>query len=107
MDQKHQKLQELLRELAAEYFSKESNRLSLITITSVNLMSRGGRATIGITVLPVSSEESALEFMRRRLTDFRDHVTSHSRIGRVPFFDVEIDAGEKNRQRIDKITKAE
>ncbi len=104
MEQKHQKLQELLRELAAEFFSKESNRQSLITITAVEVMSRGGRASILITVLPEEKEIEAVEFMRRRLSDFREYVTSHSRIGRVPFFDVDIDAGEKNRQRIDEIS---
>ena len=29
----------------------------------------------------------------------------HSRIGYVPFFEVAIDVGEKNRQRIDEIGK--
>jgi ribosome-binding factor A len=104
MNAKHDKLAEMLRELAAEYFSKESNRQSLITITAVEVMSRGGRATIRITVLPEDQEMLALEFMRRKLSDFREYVTSNSRIGRVPFFDVDIDVGEKNRRRIDEIS---
>lgn len=104
MNNKHDKLQEMIRELAAQFFSRESNRQSLITITSVEVLSRGGRAIIRITVLPEDQESTALEFMRRKLSDFREYVTDNSRIGRVPFFDVEIDIGEKNRQRIDEIT---
>jgi len=100
---KQDKLSEMLRELAAEFFSRESNRQSLITITAVEVMSRGGRATIRITVLPESEETHALEFIHRKLADFRDYVSSNSRIGRVPFFDADIDVGEKNRQKIDKI----
>jgi ribosome-binding factor A len=100
---KHDKLQELLRELAASFFSRESNRQSLITITSVEVLSKGGRAIIRITVLPEDQEQSAVEFMSRRLSDFREYVRTNSRIGRVPFFDVEIDIGEKNRQRIEEI----
>jgi hypothetical protein len=103
MPNKHDKLQELLRELAASFFSRESNRQSLITITSVEVLSRGGRAIIRITVLPENQEEAAVEFMSRRLSDFREYVRTNSRIGRVPFFDVEVDIGEKNRQRIDEI----
>lgn len=101
---KHDKLQELLRELAAAYFSRESNRQSLITITSVEVLSRGGRAIIRITVLPENQEEAAVEFMSRKLTDFREYVRTNSRIGRIPFFDVAVDIGEKNRQKIDEIS---
>jgi len=106
MTQKDEKLKELIRELAAEYFSRESNRQSLITITDVELFSRGGKARILMTVLPESAEQSAVEFAHRQLTDFRQYVMEKSRIGRIPFFEVAIDVGEKNRQRIDEIEKS-
>jgi ribosome-binding factor A len=105
INQKDFKLKEIIRELAAEYFSRESNRQSLITITDVEVYNRGGTARILMTVLPESAETAALEFARRQLTEFRQHVTQHSRIGRVPFFDIAIDVGEKNRQRIDEVSK--
>lgn len=96
----------MLRELAAEFFSRTSNRLSMITVTNVDLLSRGGKAIILMTVLPESMEESALEFAHRQLSNFRDYVKEKSRIGRIPFFEVRIDTGEKNRQRIDEIEKS-
>lgn len=104
-NQKNQKVQEMIRELAASFFSRESNRLSMITITDVELLSRGGKAIILMTVLPESMEQDAVEFAHRRLSDFREYVKSNSRIGRIPFFEVRIDSGEKNRQRIDEIGK--
>lgn len=103
--QKDDKLKELIRELAAEYFSRESNRLSLITITDVEIFNRGGKARILMTVLPETAEQSALEFAHRQLTEFRQYVMDKSRIGRIPFFEVAIDVGEKNRQRIDELSK--
>jgi ribosome-binding factor A len=106
MQQKDHKLKEMLRELAAEYFSRTSNRLSMITITNVEILSRGGKAIILMTVLPESMEESALEFAKRQLSNFRDYVKEKSRIGRIPFFEVKIDTGEKNRLRIDEIEKS-
>ncbi len=105
MSQKDFKIKEILRELAAEYFSRESNRTSLITVTDVELEGKGSKATILITVIPTSQEQSAVEFIHRQLTGFKEHVKAHSRIARIPFFDVRIDAGEKNRQRIDEIGK--
>jgi ribosome-binding factor A len=105
MNQKDQKLKEILRELAANFFSRTSNRQSLITVTDVLIMSKGGRAEILITVLPVEMEQKAVEFANRQLTDFRIFVKENSRIARIPFFEVKLDIGEKNRQRIDEIEK--
>ncbi|MDE2037893.1 MAG: ribosome-binding factor A [Patescibacteria group bacterium] len=105
MDQKSLKLKELLRGLAADFFSKESNRTSLITVTGVDLKSRNGRATVLFTVMPEDQEAAALDFMKRRLGDFREYVGEHARMMRVPFFDAELDKGEKNRQRLDEIEK--
>jgi ribosome-binding factor A len=102
---KENKKKEILRELAADFFSRESNRTSLITITDVDLNSRAKKATILISVLPVDKEQNAVEFIHRRLGDFRQYVMDNSRIAFVPFFDVKIDIGEKNRQRIDEIAE--
>jgi len=105
MDQKDNKIKEILRELAAQFFSRESNRQSLITITDVEMHNRNSKAVICMTVLPESKEQDAVEFAHRQLTDFKHFVQEHSRIARVPFFDVRIDTGEKNRQRLDEIAK--
>ncbi len=103
--QKDDKLKEIIRELAAEYFSRESNRQSLITVTGIELFSRGSRANILITVLPENKEEAALDFAQRQMNEFKQYVMEKSRIGRIPFFEVKIDIGEKNRRRMDEIGK--
>jgi ribosome-binding factor A len=100
---KESKLKELIKTLAADFFSKESNRKSLITITGVEIKSRGEKAIILFTVMPENQETAALEFMHRQLSDFRGYVTENSRMMRVPYFNVKIDFGEKNRQHIDEI----
>ena len=105
MDNKDAKIKELIRELAAEYFQRESNGQSLITITDVELRSRASRATILVTVLPESQEDAALKFVHRQLTEFREFVMERARLMRVPMFDVALDKGEKNRQRLDAIAK--
>lgn len=99
------RLKELIRELAAEFFSRESNRQSMITITNVETYSRGSRAKILITVLPEDQAQNALSFMHRQLTDFREYVMGRARLMRVPYFDVALDVGEKNRQRLEEITR--
>jgi ribosome-binding factor A len=105
MHPKDQKVKEILRALAADFFSRTSNRQSLITVTDVELLSHGSRANILITVLPEDAEIKAVEFANRQLTDFREYVKDKSRIARIPFFEVKIDIGEKNRQRMDELSK--
>ena len=100
------KLKELLHKLSAEFFSRESNRQSLITVTNVELLNKGSKARIMITVLPENQEEAAVGFIHRQLTDLRHYIMEHSKIGYVPFFEVSIDHGEKNRLRIDEIEKS-
>jgi ribosome-binding factor A len=103
-DSKDNKVRDEVRRLAAEFFARESNGTSLITITGVQISDRGSQAKVLFTVLPESSEKGALDFAKRQRTEFREYVMEQSRIGRVPFFDFEIDSGEKNRQAIDRIT---
>ena len=105
INQKDGKIKEILRELAATFFSRESNRQSLITITDVEMHSWGSKAVILMTVLPVTKEQAAVEFAHRQLNDFRQYVKDNSRLGRIPFFDVQIDVGEKNRQKIDDLAR--
>ena len=105
MSQKDEKMKEVIRELAAEFFSRESNRTSLITITDVVLKSRSSKSIILFTVLPENQETAALDFMHRQLGNFREYVGEHARLMRVPFFEVAVDKGEKNRQRLDEIDR--
>jgi ribosome-binding factor A len=100
-----QKLKEAIREVAAEFISRESNRLSLITITDVSLSDRGKTAKIFFTVLPVEKEKAALDFAKRMREDFRNYFKEKVRMRALPFFDFEIDKGEKNRQKIDELSR--
>jgi ribosome-binding factor A len=101
-----EKLKELIREVAAEFMQRESNYTSMITITNVAVGDRGRNATIYFTVLPEDKEEGALGLAKRKRAEFRDFFAKKARMGTLPFFDFEIDKGEKNRQQIDEISRS-
>jgi ribosome-binding factor A len=103
-DFKDIKLENLIRELAADFLQRESNGSSLVTVTRVVLTDRVTKATILLSVLPEDKQQEAVEFARRKRGDFKEYVKKHSRIGRIPLFDFEIDIGEINRQRIDELS---
>jgi ribosome-binding factor A len=100
MDFRHDKIEHLIQKLAGEFIERESNRNSLITVTRVYLPSDMTRAIIMCTVLPQEQEEQALNFLKRMRSDFKEYFKKHVKMGQIPFFDFEIDKGEKLAQRI-------
>lgn len=100
---RNQKVEELVRHLAAEYLSRESNRTSLITVTNVRLNDNSTKATILISVLPEEREKEAVEFAKRNRNEFRSFLMERVRMRSIPQIDFEIDRGEKNRQKLDTL----
>lgn len=92
-----------IRELAATYIEREGGTTSMITVTRVLLSPDNKKAKIMISVLPREKENAAYGFIKRNLGDLRKYVTKGLKINPVPFLDVEIDEGEKNRQKIDEL----
>lgn len=107
MSSRDEKIKDEVRNLAANFMQRESNHTSLITVTNVDMSPDGKRAVIFFTVLPADKQKAALDFAKRKRSEFRQYVTENSRIGRLPFFDFEIDMGEKNRQRIDDLLNSD
>lgn len=97
-------MEEVLRELAGKFLLEESSGKALITITSVKVSGDLKNATIFFTVFPEDSEESALNFAKRKRSEFKEYLKNNSGLARLPFIDFEIDLGEKNRQLIDNIS---
>jgi ribosome-binding factor A len=104
---KEQRYEELMRNCAANFIQRESNGTSLITVTGVNVAHKLMQVTIYFTVLPEEKQAEALDFLQRNRSEFREYLKDHSRLGRLPTIQFELDFGEKNRQRIDELSKDE
>ena len=98
-------MESALRDVAAEFMVREANRNTLITITRALLSEDNKRATIYMTVLPDSADESALSFANRNRTELRAFFKTRIRGVLPPDITFEIDYGEKNRQRLDELSK--
>lgn len=105
MSLRTEKVTELIKKLSAEFLSREADKSSIITITNANISDDLKNATIFLSVFPEASEDSALNFAKRKRSELKKFVKSKLRMRRVPFFDFEIDYGEKNRQKIDELSK--
>lgn len=105
MTERNEKVANQIKELAAEFLGREGNRTSLINVISATCSPDLKRATIYITVLPTEKEKTALEFAKRKRPELRQFIKRNLPIKIIPFIDVEIDKGEKNRQKIDELLR--
>ena len=104
-DTRHERTKEAIREQAAAYVARNAGPQSLITVTNVLLSDDTHKATVCITVLPESAEVSALAFMNRQRRDFAEYLVKHVKGVRMPHIEFVLDLGEKNRQRLDELSK--
>jgi ribosome-binding factor A len=101
---KNEKTASIVTQAAAEFFERESDRTSMITVTRTEISDRGKKAVVYITVLPDTKEEDALAFSKRKRSELHSYLTKQTGLTLVPFVDVVIDVGEKNRQKLDALS---
>lgn len=95
----------LIKEIAARLIERESNKTALITVSRVVLDERGKNATIFVTVLPESGEESAINFLKRKRKELKEAMKEELSVHPIPFLDVAIDEGEKAVRNIERLLK--
>jgi ribosome-binding factor A len=93
--------------IAQDFFQRESSGASLMTFTRCEVSPDMRQGTLYMTVLPVEKEAAALDFAKRMRTDLRKYVMKRLPVKVIPFFEIEIDYGEKNRQHIDDLLRKE
>jgi ribosome-binding factor A len=107
MTDREEKMGNIIKRLASEFLSRESNRTSLITVTDVRMQDKERNAIILFTVFPETQTTAALAFAQRKRSELHEHIKKHTRIKIIPRVDFEIDKGEKFRQRIDELLRDE
>lgn len=100
---RNEKIKNNIKELAAVFIEREAGPTSLITVTRVLLSPDGKRATIMVSVMPIEKENAAYGFIKRNLGELRKNIAKNLKINPIPFLEVKIDEGEKNRQKIDEL----
>jgi ribosome-binding factor A len=98
-------MQETLREVAAEFLSREAGPQSLLTVTRAVLSDDGHRAVVYITAFPDSAEKAALAFANRNIPELKEFFKTRVKGVLPPHITFEFDLGEKSRQRLDELTK--
>ena len=94
-----------IRSIAQDFFQRESSGASLITVTRAEISADMKHGTIFITAIPESKEPAALDFAKRMRSELRHTVMKRLPVKVIPFLEVEIDYGEKNRIHVDELLR--
>ena len=93
--------------ITQDFFQRESSGASMITVTRTDVSMDMKHGTIFISVLPENKEEAAINFAKRMRSELRHYVMKRLPEKVIPFFEVEIDYGEKNRIHVDELLRKE
>lgn len=99
------RLKKIIQALSAEFVAREAGKQSLITVTDVEITPNEKEAMIFITVLPEHKEQVALDFLNRQTSELKNYFKNHAKLRAIPIVMFAIDGGEKNRQRIDELSR--
>lgn len=95
---RRQRIESLLRELAASFILTEANPNPLITITRVDMSPEYRNATVFFTTIPEDREQDAQIFLQRYGSDMRRHMMKNSDLKIIPTLQFSIDGTERLRQ---------
>jgi len=108
MSRRHIQASEELAHLAGEFIAREARNpraSGLITVTRADLSDDFKNVMVYLSILPHSYEGEALTLAKRARSDFREYLKKHSAFHPIPTVDFAIDYGERNRQRVDELTR--
>lgn len=105
MTLRQEKMSELIKRYAAVFFESETDGTSLITVTDCQATPSLKNVRILISVFPTKKEESTLLFIQGKTSEFRNFLKTKLKMKFIPQVNIEIDKGEKNRQRIEELLK--
>lgn len=101
--ERQRKIIEELKKVSQDFFQRNSNGSSIITVTAADVSRDLRHADIFITVLPEIKQKAALDFAYRMRSALRTEIKDRLPIKTIPFVEVKIDEGEKVRQNIELI----
>ena len=102
-----EKLNKEIQKAFAQFIERESNKNSLVTVTRCDISPDLHNVIVYVSVFPTDQEPQVINFLNRRKWDARDYLKKRVVMRIIPQVTFMIDLGEKNRQHIDQLLKAD
>jgi len=95
----------MLQKNVSNFLEKEGEPGLLITVTKMTISKDFKYSTIYISIFPEQKEGEIFNSLEKKKKDLQNFVKIHTRLKTLPFFEIKIDEGEKNRQKIDAMSQ--
>lgn len=102
MSHRQEKVEGRLQEIIARYLNNQAGTKSVLTVTHCDVSSDLKRVTAYVSIFPEQFETEALNFAKRQRAQIREIIAQELPMKTIPFVEIEVDEGEKNRQKIDR-----
>lgn len=104
---RQEKVCSLLQNIAASFISREFIGMPgiLISVTKVEASNDLKKAKIFVSIFPEEKEKEIFKLLKRKLSGLREYAKSRAKMKFLPFFEIEIDQGEKKRQKIEELLR--
>ena len=98
-----EKINSLLKNIVGSFLKTNIIPGTLVTITQVEI-SRGLRyAKIFLNIFPEEKEDYVLKLLKNKAGELRNYVKPRLKMKFLTHFEIEIDKGEKARQRMEEV----
>jgi len=101
MSLRQEKVNSLLRNLAAKFLARELDRKTLVSVTRIEVTSDLKNATVFIIVFPEGEEDRVLGKIRPG--EFRGFVKENMKTKFLPAFEFKIDESLKKERKMDRL----
>jgi len=101
MSLRQEKVNSLIRNLAARFLSQELDRKTLVSVTRIEISSDLKNATVFIIVFPEKEENEILDKIRPG--QFRSFVKENMKTKFLPAFEFKIDESLKKERKMDEL----
>ncbi len=101
---KEERLNSTIKEIASDFLEREFSAPGiLLTVTRIELREHFTKAQIFVTIYPDNKEKDVLAKARTKMHLMQSFFKKRLKTKVIPYFEILLDQGEKNRERIEKI----
>ncbi|MBU2633015.1 ribosome-binding factor A [Patescibacteria group bacterium] len=103
MTLREEKINSLLKRILSEFFARLTSGGCFVNITEIEIARDLKFAKIFVSIYPEKESPRMLKMLKKKGGEMRKYVGTKTRLKFIPFFEFQIDKGEKNRQRIEEL----
>lgn len=98
-----EKIISLLEKIVSSFVKSKVESGTIVSITGIEISNDLRKVKILISIFPENKEKETFNSLKDKEKDLRNYAKTRLKMKFLPSFEIEMDKGEKNRQRLEEI----